>query len=259
MPKKPNGYWTFDRCASEAQKYVKRSSFERGSPSAYIKSLKNKWIDEICSHMTSPQRVSGYWTFCRCYHEARKYSTSTKFEQGSSGAHDAVRRQGWLNLMTAHMVSPQAPKGYWSDERVIELGVSCSSAADMIEKSRYAYRLARRKGLSEAFANFNRVNGDSDTVYLWVSDVRKGSLKLCKPGVTSQRLGMQRIDYVAASNGIKVSEVLFMTKSDNAFSIECEILSIGRKCTEYSGSGFSEFRWMSDIEINAIKEKYGAA
>lgn len=49
--KKPNGYWTKERCFDEALKYKTRSSFKKQSGSAYARSCENGWIDEICSHM----------------------------------------------------------------------------------------------------------------------------------------------------------------------------------------------------------------
>jgi predicted GIY-YIG superfamily endonuclease len=48
---KPKGYWTKERCLEEALKYKTRVDFERNSISACVTARKNKWIDEICSHM----------------------------------------------------------------------------------------------------------------------------------------------------------------------------------------------------------------
>jgi predicted GIY-YIG superfamily endonuclease len=49
--KKPNNYWTFERCKVEALKYKLRIDFCKNSGSAYNKAAKNKWLDTICSHM----------------------------------------------------------------------------------------------------------------------------------------------------------------------------------------------------------------
>lgn len=46
-------YWTKERCAEEALKYNFRHEFEKGSPTAYVKSGKMGWKDEICKHMIS--------------------------------------------------------------------------------------------------------------------------------------------------------------------------------------------------------------
>ena len=49
--RKPNGYWTKEKCKDEALKFTKRVDFENGSGGAYNFATKNKWMDEICSHM----------------------------------------------------------------------------------------------------------------------------------------------------------------------------------------------------------------
>jgi len=48
-----NLFWTKEKCAEEALKYNSRSEFEKGSPSAYVKSGKMGWKDEICLHMNT--------------------------------------------------------------------------------------------------------------------------------------------------------------------------------------------------------------
>ena len=52
MQLKPVGYWTKERCAEEALKYEHRCDFEKYSKSAYVRAVKEKWIFEICEHMT---------------------------------------------------------------------------------------------------------------------------------------------------------------------------------------------------------------
>jgi len=49
--RKGNGYWTKEKCKFEALKYDSRKQFCDNSVGAYRSSIKNKWIDEICSHM----------------------------------------------------------------------------------------------------------------------------------------------------------------------------------------------------------------
>jgi len=48
---KPNGYWTKEKCHEESLKYKSREEFRKNHSSAYSASIRNKWLDEICSHM----------------------------------------------------------------------------------------------------------------------------------------------------------------------------------------------------------------
>jgi hypothetical protein len=43
--------WTKERCIEEALKYNTKKGFELGSSSAYVISLRKKWMDDISSHM----------------------------------------------------------------------------------------------------------------------------------------------------------------------------------------------------------------
>lgn len=96
--KLPNGYWTFERCKIEAKKYQTKTEFQINAVGAYDKALKNKWLVEICKHMTSSQLPSGYWTFERCEAESKKYLNKRQFMLGSSSAHTKSYKNGWLNI-----------------------------------------------------------------------------------------------------------------------------------------------------------------
>lgn len=48
---KPSGYWTKEQCQIESLKYNHRKEFQINCSSAYEKAFRNKWLDEICSHM----------------------------------------------------------------------------------------------------------------------------------------------------------------------------------------------------------------
>ena len=50
---KDKNYWTKEKCHEEALKYTNRSDFGKGSSTAYVKSGKMGWKDELCDHMTS--------------------------------------------------------------------------------------------------------------------------------------------------------------------------------------------------------------
>lgn len=53
--KKPNGYWTKERCHVEALKYKNRIEFQISSKGSYLKCVRNNWLDEVCSHMPRRQ------------------------------------------------------------------------------------------------------------------------------------------------------------------------------------------------------------
>lgn len=49
--RKPNNYWNYNTCKNAAKNCDSRTNFRIKFVSAYNCSIKNKWIDDICSHM----------------------------------------------------------------------------------------------------------------------------------------------------------------------------------------------------------------
>ena len=71
-----SGYWNKDRCKEEALKYSHRKEFQRGCGSAYTAAQRHDWIDEVCSHMITNNKPSGYWTKEKCFIEQSSLSKS---------------------------------------------------------------------------------------------------------------------------------------------------------------------------------------
>ncbi len=96
--KKPNGFWTIDKCTAEAKKYKSYTDFQSNSSSAYGASLKNGWLNTIQANFIDIKKPNGYWTFELCKNEAKKYKNKRQFSLGSSGAHDASYKNKWLDV-----------------------------------------------------------------------------------------------------------------------------------------------------------------
>jgi predicted GIY-YIG superfamily endonuclease len=140
ITKRPNGYWTKERCAEEAKEYISRREFESGSISAYNASLINNWMDDICAHMISNQKPSGYWTKERCATEAKKYNTRAEFRRNNGSAYSKALKSKWANDICGHMLITMKAKGYWTKER-------CSE-----EAKRHKTRTDFKRGNSAAYS-----------------------------------------------------------------------------------------------------------
>ena len=103
MIRKQNGYWTKERCKNEALKYKYRSEFYKNQSAAYLKSLHNGWLDEICLHMIEIRKPHNYWTKERCKEEALKYKYKSEFQKKSATAYILCRRNNWLDEFCSHM------------------------------------------------------------------------------------------------------------------------------------------------------------
>jgi len=96
-------FWTKNRCQSEADKFITRGEFKKSLPSAYLISLKNKWLDEICVHMIEIKKRKNYWTKNMCKEEALKYKTRSEFFKKCVSAYSKSHKNGWLNEVCSHM------------------------------------------------------------------------------------------------------------------------------------------------------------
>jgi predicted GIY-YIG superfamily endonuclease len=107
--------WTKDKCKLEASKYFSRIEFQNISPSAYNSARKNKWIDEICSHMTI---LRNSWTKDECKMIAIKYKNRGSFSKNNHKVWDFARKYNWLDEICSHMI---ILRNKWTkDECIVE-------------------------------------------------------------------------------------------------------------------------------------------
>ena len=115
-PKQPHGYWTKEKCIEEAKKYNTKKEFRTNSNSAYNKSEKMKWLNEITQHMTELKKPNGFWTLEKCMDEAIKYKSYLEFKFNSGSAYGACCKNGWLKTIRSNFNNFRKPNGYWTFE-----------------------------------------------------------------------------------------------------------------------------------------------
>jgi hypothetical protein len=142
--KKPNGYWTKERCIEDAKIFKTRTAWAKKNGSAYIMARKNRWIEECCIHMISPQNPAGYWTKERCMEDAKQFNTRTEWSDKSVSAYLTAQRSGWREECCAHMTSIRNPAGYWTKERCMEDAYKFSTRTEWKAGSSRAYATAIR-------------------------------------------------------------------------------------------------------------------
>lgn len=102
--KKPNGHWTKDKCHEISLKYTKRIDFKNSHTSVYATACRNKWLDDICSHMKYDMIPNHNWDFDKCKNEALKYKSRNEFQKGNKSAYEYCRQNDILNAVCTHMV-----------------------------------------------------------------------------------------------------------------------------------------------------------
>src|SRR5258708_1545106 len=159
-----NKIWTFDKCKNEALKYTNRTDFVHYSPSAYHRALKDGFLDQICSHMTSRWKPYRFWSFEQCQKEALKYKTKVQFKTDNSSAYSICGRRGWIPLICSHIepVGNQHKRfvyAYEFSNKVVYIGLTCNKERRRLEHLKektspvYKYRLkSKRKPVFKAIS-----------------------------------------------------------------------------------------------------------
>jgi predicted GIY-YIG superfamily endonuclease len=92
--------WTKEKCKEEALKFNSRNSFMINCHSAYNSARKNKWLDEICSHMLVKHKK---YTKKECQIEALKYKSRGEFATKNYNMWSFLRKNKWLDETCSHM------------------------------------------------------------------------------------------------------------------------------------------------------------
>lgn len=99
--RKPDGYWTYEKCAEEALKYFTKKEWAENENSAHNAARNNGWFEECCAHMERLTNIP--YTKEECLKSALKYETTTDWARKGKGAYSASKRNGWFDECTKHM------------------------------------------------------------------------------------------------------------------------------------------------------------
>ena len=141
--RKPKGYWTYDRVKQEAEKYNTKVEFKNANVAAYQHAYRNKWLDDVTSHMKRPVSQRYYWTYDRVKQEAEKYNTKKEFQKGSSGAYNVAQANKWLDDITKHMELYVKPI-YWTFDKVKQEAEKYNTKSEFSKVSPGAYASAQK-------------------------------------------------------------------------------------------------------------------
>ena len=170
--RKPNGYWTYERCFQEAQKYTKLEEFDKNSHGACNSARRKGWLADYTwlkrgnssvSHRKS--KPDGYWNYANCYREARKYTMRAEFKRNSSSAYNVARQKGWLDSFDWMR---RASHANWTYEDCLEESKKYESRSKFYYGCRSAYQASRRNDWLKDFTwlkNEHILSDQVDCVY----------------------------------------------------------------------------------------------
>jgi predicted GIY-YIG superfamily endonuclease len=101
MSRKPNGYWTYERCKEEVKKYKNRNDLKSNNKSLHNIIYENKW-HELFSHMKELKLKNGYWNYNNCKKHALECNSKSEFFKKYNGGYKTVSKNKWFELYS-HM------------------------------------------------------------------------------------------------------------------------------------------------------------
>ena len=89
------------------------------------------------------KKPAGYWTYERCLAEARKYKFKMDFRNGSAGAYDAAKDNGWLS---EYVWLESRSLAKWTYETCYEEAKKHKTRSAFAKEAKGAYDSARKNG-----------------------------------------------------------------------------------------------------------------
>ena len=198
-------YWDEQSIRTEAAKYDSKKAFQLGNGSAYCITCRR--FPDLLDEMFNNQRR--YWDEQSIRTEAANYSSKSEFACGNSGAYGAASRLKLLDELFDNKYQ------YWDEPSLRTEAAKYDSKASFEREHSRAYNAARVRFpglLDELFENQPRYT-TADVFYIWQVDKCEWfGQPVFKFGITSLRLGMNRIKLCAKINRIKAVDIqLFKT------------------------------------------------
>ena len=201
-----------------------------------------------------------YWNLEKCKEDALLFDSKGQWEKSSGGAYASAKKHGWLDDCCSHMITKgeavTRKKLQWTLEKCLIDAKRFTGRREWSMKSSAAYGSAKRNGwLDQCCAHMESgfTATDNDVIYLW----RDGKTDLHKVGVTSSRIGEQRVHQCRKHNDMD-PRIVFMLKVDDARAVEAELLKLGTAPElDSSIDGYTEFRVLTNEELGkAVSTAY---
>lgn len=99
--RKPNGYWTYEKCKEEALKYNNRVKFRKECSSALNVIIRNKWY-ELTEHLINKKKDNYWIDYNNCRDVALLFNNISDFQKMYSRAYTIICKNNWRELFS-HM------------------------------------------------------------------------------------------------------------------------------------------------------------
>ena len=143
--RKPDGYWTIERCRKVWRSCSTITEFSRKHSGAYNWVYRRGLLGEIRKDLSIKYKQP-YWTLDRCRKAWRSCSSISEFSSKYNSAYCSVSRKGWIPLMRKDFPNARAPIDHWTLDRCRKVWRGCGTIAEFRKMHSGAYTAVHRKG-----------------------------------------------------------------------------------------------------------------
>lgn len=243
----PAPKWDYQSAAAEARKYDGVTAFKYGSSGAYGWAERHGVLKKITAHYP-PRGNRRKYTEEYVTELAAPFDNVADFIAAYPVAHAKASEYGFLAKVTAHMTRKKNPNGHWNDPlNCMVEARKYKTKADWYRGSSSSYNAALKHGFMDmcSWHMDDHATTDNDAIYVWEWVVDGEGTGVYKGGLTSWKLGDQRIKDCARDNGMDYRLVfLLRTGEQQARAIEQALLDSGHEVEmpETCIEGRTEFR-----------------
>ena len=249
--RRPN--FTKELCQEVASQFSSRSDLEVGDNTVYQKCVREGWLQEFFGDpLTRP------FTEQEIREEASLYQTRVAFKRGSPGQYSAATKAGLMDELIPHRQLRDLTYGFCKQELS-----KYSSSTEVRKKDESLWEKSIKLGLFEELGMESLGSvGDNDCIYLIKTPLKVEGSSVYKVGVTSSRLGDDRVRRVISSSGLNSELVLLAAVDCKATDLEKHFLGSGVIVTfDDAFDGYTEYRSFTKEEVryimNTIKQNMG--
>ena len=159
--KKPNGYWTKERCREAALRYQTRTELFNGTKTAYQIAHRNGWLNEVCAHMPARKpRPMFRWSMEQASAAAAKFASVSEFRRSHPGLYTMACARDWIDGLTAHMDRSKYENGYWTKQRCADEAKRYETRGDFVRGCSAAADAAYTKSWMDDVCSHMRARGN---------------------------------------------------------------------------------------------------
>jgi hypothetical protein len=236
--------WTKERCIGEARKYSRIKDLQDANFSVYNAIRKNGWQADCYAHMTLGNKKH---TIESVTLVAAKFPTRAEFQKQAIAEYTWAWKRNLIDIVSPHTKA----KGPETVESVIEAAKLCKTNKEFYEKFPRQYSWMYQLGLMAEVRKFlSRKRSLPNVVYIWeaIGATFNGE-KVYKIGISRTSFGSTRVEMVSKKSGFGCNLIAFVEVGEHARQIENAILKMGYNPKFYGFDGCTEFRALSDDQL----------